>query len=311
MGHDHHGHDHGPGHHHGPSAADMKNARNRRRLFIVLVLTLGYMGAEVVGGYLTGSLALLADAGHMLSDSGALALSFFALWVAQRPPDKERTFGYHRVEILAALAHALTLFAVAGFVLWEAIERLSAPQPVEGSIMLLVAVGGLLVNLVGLYVLHGGQKDSLNVRGAWLHVMTDALGSVGVIVSAGLVWAFGFNLADPIASIVISVLVLLSAIPLLKQALAILMEGAPSHIDVTEVQAALAAVPGVQGVHDLHVWVISEGRDCLSGHVVVGENQDNQSLLKQMQGLLSERFGVQHVTLQLEDAACPPDHICS
>ncbi len=313
MSNDHsHGHDHnGDGHHHGPSPAHLKNAKNRRRLFVVLILTLGYMGAEVVGGLLTGSLALLADAGHMLSDAGALGLSFFALWVAQRPPDKERTFGYYRVEILAALAHALTLFAVAGFVVWEAIERLSDPQPVEGSVMLIVAVGGLLVNIVGLVVLHGGQKDSLNVRGAWLHVMTDALGSVGVIVSAGLVWAFQFNLADPIASIVISVLVLLSAIPLLKQALAILMEGAPSHIDVTEVQAALAAVPGVQGVHDLHVWVISEGRDCLSGHVVVGPNQDNQSLLKQMRGLLSERFGVEHVTLQLEDAACPPDHVCS
>jgi len=311
AGHHHdHGHHHGH-HHHGPSAADLKNSQNRRRLFIVLLLTLGYMVAEVIGGWLTGSLALLADAGHMLSDAGALALSFFALWVAQRPPDHDRTFGYHRVEILAALAHAVTLFAVAGFVVWEAIERLGTPFEVKGPMMLGVAVGGLVVNLVGLVVLHGGQADSLNVRGAWLHVLTDALGSVGVIVSAALVWAFDFHLADPIASVVISVLVLLSAIPLLKQALGILMESAPSHIDVAEVRAAMASVPGVEDVHDLHVWVISEGRDCLSGHVVVAEDQNAQSMLNQLRGLLSERFGVEHVTLQIEDAACPPEHICS
>lgn len=311
AGHHHdHGHHHGH-HHHGPSAADLKNSQNRRRLFIVLLLTLGYMVAEVVGGWLTGSLALLADAGHMLSDAGALALSFFALWVAQRPPDHDRTFGYHRVEILAALAHAVTLFAVAGFVVWEAIARLGTPFEVKGPMMLGVAVGGLVVNLVGLVVLHGGQADSLNVRGAWLHVLTDALGSVGVIVSAGLVWAFDFHMADPIASVVISVLVLLSAIPLLRQALGILMESAPSHIDVAEVRAAMASVPGVEDVHDLHVWVISEGRDCLSGHVVVAQDQNSQTMLNQLRGLLSERFGVEHVTLQIEDAACPPEHICS
>lgn len=306
-----HGHDHdhgGLGHAHG---ADLSNAANRRRLAIVLGLTLAYMVAEIVGGLLTGSLALLADAGHMLSDAGALALSFFALWIAQRPPDEDRTFGYHRAEILAALAHAVTLFAVAGFVVWEAIERFQSPPDVRGPLMLGVAVGGLLVNLVGLGVLHGGQSESMNVRGAWLHVLTDALGSVGVIVSAGLVWAFDLYLADPVASLLISALVALSAVPLLRGALAVLMESAPGHIDVAEVKAALAEVSGVEDVHDLHVWVISEGRDCLSGHVVAGPGRDSQALLQELQGLLHDRFGVEHVTLQIEDQACPPDRVCS
>lgn len=310
AGHAHHHHEHGHGHGHA-HAADLSNARNRRRLAIVLVTTLGYMGAEVVGGLLTGSLALLADAGHMLSDAGALALSFAALWIAQRPPDRARTFGYHRAEILAALAHALSLFVVAGFVVVEAIERFSAPPEVQGPIMLAVAVGGLLVNLVGLYVLHGGQSESLNVRGAWLHVATDALGSLGVIISAGLVWGFGLNLADPVASVVISVLVVLSAVPLLRGALQILMESAPGHIDVAEVRDALSAVAGVADVHDLHIWVISEGRDCLSGHVVADPGRDAQALLNELRGLLHDRFGVEHVTLQIEDQACPPDQICS
>lgn len=312
MGHGHHhGHDHGHGHHGHAHAADLSNAANRRRLGVVLVLTLAYMGAEVVGGLLTGSLALLADAGHMLSDAGALALSFAALWIAQRPPDRSRTFGYHRAEILAALAHALSLFVVAGFVVVEAIERLGSPPEVQGPLMLGVAVGGLVVNVVGLFVLHGGQSDSMNVRGAWLHVLTDALGSVGVIVSAGLVWAFDVHLADPIASMVISVLVVVSAVPLLRGALRILMESAPGHIDVREVEAALTAVAGVSSVHDLHVWVISEGRDCLSGHVVADPDRDAQALLSELRDLLQARFGVGHVTLQIEDHACPPDQICS
>lgn len=308
-GHDH-DHDHGHGHHHG-HAADLRSQRNRRRLGIVLLLTLGYMVAEVVGGYLSGSLALMADAGHMLSDAGALALSFFALWVARRPPDRARTFGYHRVEILAALAHALTLLLVAVFVVWEAVERFQAPPDVKGPVMLGIAVGGLAVNVVGLVVLHGGQHESLNVRGAWLHVLTDALGSVGVIVSAGLVWAFGWYLADPVASVIISALVLVSAVPLLKRALSILMEGAPHHIDVAEVQAAMAQISGVEDVHDLHVWSISEGRECLSGHVVVEQTQDQQAILHKMRHLLADRFGVEHVTLQIEHGRCPPHQVCS
>jgi cobalt-zinc-cadmium efflux system protein len=309
--HDHpHDHDHGHGHAHA-RAADLKSERNRRRLGVVLLLTLGYMGAEVVGGYLSGSLALIADAGHMLSDAGALGLSFFALWVARRPPDRARTFGYHRVEILAALGHALSLLLVAVFVVWEALERLRTPPEVQGPLMLGIAVGGLAVNVVGLVVLHGGQHESLNVRGAWLHVLTDALGSVGVIISAGLVWAFGWRLADPVASMILSALVLISAFPLLRRALGILMEGAPHHIDVAEVQAALAEVSGVAGVHDLHVWSISEGRECLSGHVVVAASEDQQAILRTLRGLLADRFGVEHVTLQIEHGPCPPHQVCS
>ena len=304
----------GAGHHHDHDhahALDLEAAANRRRLIIVLALTLLYMFAEVVGGYLTGSLALLADAGHMLSDAGSLALSFFALWLARRPPDTARTFGYSRVEILAALVHAVTLFAVAGFVVVEALERLSSPPEVTGPLMLVVAAGGLVVNLIGLAVLHGGQAGSLNIRGAWLHVLTDALGSVGVLVSAGLIWGFGFNLADPIASLLISVLVAGSAVPLFKQSVAILMEGAPRHIDVEEVKEALCEVVGVDDVHDLHVWTISQGRDCVAGHVVVDPDRDHQNILQELRHTLAERFGVDHVTLQLEDRACEPHQVCS
>jgi cobalt-zinc-cadmium efflux system protein len=284
-------HDHD--HRHGRSG-------NRRRLALALALAAGYMVAEVVGGLLTNSLALLADAGHMLSDVAALALSLFAVWIAERPPTARRTYGYYRAEILAALANGATLTAVSLFIFVEAYHRLRQPPEVMGPGMLAVAVGGLAVNLIGLWLLHGGRGESLNVHGAWLHVLTDALGSVGAIVAAALIWAFGWAWADPVASVLIGLLVIYSSWRLLAESAAVLMESAPRGIDVDEVRRAMQGVPGVLAVHDLHVWSITTGLDCLSAHVVADGSHPHAALLKALRDTLHERFGIDHLTIQVE-----------
>lgn len=284
---------HGHGHQHG-------RAGSRRRLALTLVLAAGYMVAEVVGGLLTNSLALLADAGHMLSDVAALALSLFALWIAERPPTPRRTYGYYRAEILAALANGATLVAISVYIFVEAYHRLWQPPEVQGPGMLAVAVGGLGVNLIGLWLLHGGRRESLNLRGAWLHVLTDALGSVGAIAAAGLIWAFRWAWADPVASLLIGLLVVYSSWRLLAESVAVLMESAPKGIDVDEVQRTMKDVPGVLAVHDLHVWTISSGLDCLSAHAVAAEGVSHAALLKSLRQTLHERFGLDHLTIQIE-----------
>jgi len=286
-------------HHHGHSAG------NRRRLALTLVLAAVYMLAEAVGGWLTGSLALLADAGHMLSDAAALGLSLFAIWIAQRPPTPRRTWGYHRTEILAALANGATLLAISVWVVVEAVERFRNPPEVDAPVMMAIAFGGLAVNLIGLAVLSGGRNDSLNVRGAWLHVLTDALGSVQAIVAGALIWAYGWNWADPLASILISLLVVWSAWHLLKETVGVLMEGTPAHIDLDEVRTALAGLPGVCSVHDLHVWTITSGMEALSAHLVVVEETSTTTLLRQVQSSLHDRFGIHHATVQIEPEPCP------
>jgi cobalt-zinc-cadmium efflux system protein len=284
-------HDHD--HRHGRSG-------NRRRLALTLALAAGYTVVEVVGGLLTNSLALLADAGHMFSDVAALALSLFAAWVAERPPTPRRTYGYYRAEILAALANGATLIAVSLFVFVEAYHRLRHPPEVIGPGMLAVAVGGLAVNLIGLRLLHGGRDESLNVHGAWLHVLTDALGSVGAIAAAGLIWAFGWAWADPVASVLIGLLVIYSSWRLLAESASVLMESAPRGIDVDEVHRAMKEVPGVLAVHDLHVWSITTGLDCLSAHVVADGSHAHTALLKTLRETLHERFGLDHLTIQIE-----------
>ena len=239
MAHDHHrSHDHEPGAH---------RSRSRRRLAVVLGLVVAYMVAEVVGGLLTNSLALLADAGHMLSDAASLALALFAMWIAQRPPTPQHTYGYYRTEILAALANGATLVAVAIYIFIEAYGRIGEPPDVQGGLMMSIATGGLVVNLAGLWILNAGKGESLNVRGAWLHVLTDALGSVGAVTAGGLIWAFGWYWADPVASVIIGLLVLYSSWSLLKETVAVLMEGAPGHVDVDEVRSGIRSVPGVTG----------------------------------------------------------------
>ncbi len=275
-------------------------AGNQVRLAITLGLAGVYMVAEIIGGLLTGSLALLADAGHMLSDVFALSMSLVAIRIAQRPPTPKRTYGYYRSEILAALGHGVLLVCVSIYIFAEAIERFGAPQPVLGGPMLLIALGGLLVNLAGLTILNAGKKDNLNVRGAWLHVLSDALGSVGAIVAGAAIWSFGWTWADAVASLLIGGLVVYSSWSLLREALAVLMEGAPPHLDVEEIERAITELSGAVSVHDLHVWTITSGMVSLSGHVVAEDGHSQERLLQQTCDLLDRRFGIHHATIQIE-----------
>lgn len=256
------------------------------------------MLAEAVGGWLTGSLALLADAGHMLSDVASLALALFALRVAERPATESHTYGFHRVEILAALVNGATLLALSVLIALEAVERFRQPPEIDAPWMMAIAAGGLVVNGIGLFVLHGGRDASLNLRGAWLHVMMDTLGSVQALAAGGLILWLDWRWADPVASLLIAVLVVISALSLLRDTVAVLMERAPSHIDVEEVRASLLAESEVEGVHDLHVWTITSGFVALSAHVVAPEPP--ASLLGRLQDLLQQRFGIGHATLQIE-----------
>ena len=284
------------GHHDHPHHA----AGNTRRLWIALLLAATYMVAEAVGGWLTGSLALLADAGHMLSDVFALSLSLLALHIAQRPATPSRTYGYRRTEILAALAHGVLLLGVALFIWVEAFERLGEPREILGGPMLAIAAGGLAVNLAGLAILSEGRHENLNVRGAWLHVLSDALGSLGAITAAALIWQFGWSWADTAASVLIGGLVIHSSWALLRETVDVLMEAAPSHIDVEQVRGAIAELPGVRDVHDLHVWTITSGMVSLSGHVVAKDGADSGALLQEICDHLHRRFGIDHPTIQIE-----------
>jgi len=289
-------------HHHGHDHARAGND-NARRLALTLALQAAYLVAEVVGGWMANSLALLADAGHMLSDVAALALSLFAVWIAQKPATDHRTFGYYRTEILAALANAAALIAISIYIFYEAVQRLRAPEPVVGALVVWIAIGGLLVNGIGAALLHRGREHSLNIRGAWLHLMTDAAGNVGVIAGGLLIWLWGFAWADPVVSILIGVLVIWSSWGLLKDSVGVLLEGTPSHIDVGAVRAAVMEVDGVEEVHDLHVWTIASGLEALSCHVVVGgrdERRASGEILADVHKLLHERFGLHHLTVQIE-----------
>ena len=290
--------------HHGAHRAD-----DGHRLAWVLALTVSYMIAEVIGGWLTNSLALLADAGHMLSDAAALALSLFALWVARRPAPKGQTFGYYRAEILAALANGTVLLVIALFVFLEALERLRDPQSVEAPLMVAIACGGLAMNLIGLRILGGAKSGGLNLRGAWLHVLSDALGSIGAVLAGLLIWLRGWHWADPVASLVIALFVVHSAWSLLRETVAVLMESAPGHINVDAVRDAMAGLPTVLEVHDLHIWTITSGMESLSAHVVARPDGGRDTLLAELRGMLSGRFGIDHVTIQVEtatDEECAP-----
>src|SRR5262245_55007978 len=277
-------------------------AHDRRRLAFVLALSALYLVAELLGGLATGSLALLADAGHMLADVGALALALFAFWLADRPATAARTFGWRRFEILAALANGLVLGLVAIGVGLEAFERLSAPRPVLGLPAFAIASGGLAVNLLGMLLLRHGRERSLNLRGAWLHLLGDALGSVAAMAAGLAIWAFDWRAADPLASLAIAGLVLRSAWSLLRETVDVLLEAAPAHLDVDELRAALVVVPGVASVHDLHVWTITSGMVSLSCHVHCTAEADGHAVLVRLQELLRLRFDVHHATLQIEPA---------
>jgi len=283
-------------HAHRPTAA----ARSRPRLLTTLGLTAAFLVVEVLGALFTGSLALLADAGHMLTDVGGLALALFAIWIASRPPTPAKTYGYYRAEILAALVNALVLLVVAGAVLVEAYRRLRAPPDVLGGPMLAVAVVGLAANLGCAWLLHADAATSLNVRGAYLHVLSDALASVGVVAAALVVVATGWTLADPLASVAIALIIAPRTWGLLKQAVNVLLEGTPTHLDLAEIEAAIVRVPGVRRVHDLHVWTLTSGREAMSAHVIVTDVGQSDRLLRQLHEVLHARFGIDHTTIQLE-----------
>lgn len=267
-------------------------------------LALLYMVAEIAGGLAANSLALLADAGHMLTDVAALGLSLFAIWISRRPATVRRTYGYHRVEILAALANGATLIVISVLIVAEAYRRWAQPPEVRGGLMLAVAGGGLLVNLISLAVLHGDRNESLNIRGAWLHVLTDTLGSVQAIVAAALIGTLGWYWADPVASVLIGGLVVASAWGLVRESLDVLMEAVPRGLELEQVEAAIKNVNGVSAVHDLHIWTITSGFVALSVHVTVVPECDD-GVLWRIRSTLGERFGITHSTIQVEHPSSP------
>jgi cobalt-zinc-cadmium efflux system protein len=274
--------------------------RSRGALIGALAITGGFLLVEAAGAALTGSLALAADAGHMLTDVGGLGLALFATWIATRPPTPAKTYGYYRVEILAATVNALLLLAVAGLILVEAYQRLRTPREVLGAPMLAIAVAGLAANLVALWLLRRDARGSLNVRAAYLEVLGDALSSVGVIVAALVVMSTGVTLVDPLVSALIALFIVPRTWRLLMQAVNVLLEGTPAHLDLGEIESAMVQVRGVRRVHDLHVWTLTSGREAMSAHVVVDDVRESERLLEALHAVLHARFGIDHTTIQLD-----------
>jgi cobalt-zinc-cadmium efflux system protein len=285
----------------GAPSADSRRGEDRRALRRALVITGSFLAIEVAGGLASGSLALLADAGHLATDLASLALALFALHLSERGPTAQKTFGYRRTEILAALANGTALGAVAVFIAIEAVGRFGNPPPVKTGLMLAVAVAGLGANLVAAAALYQGREHSLNLRAAFQHVASDALGSVGAIVAGLAIALFGWTLADPIVALVIAGLILVSAARLVRESVDVLMEATPSHVDVVELERAICAVPGVLSVHDLHVWTLTSGYHAMSAHVDVRAGVDAHGVLHPLSDLALRRFAIEHTTFQLEE----------
>lgn len=283
-------------HHHSASSG------NSRGLTGALLITALILLLEFFGGLLTNSLALLSDAGHMLSDTASLALSLLALRFATKPPSPSKTYGFYRFEILAALFNGLTLFIISGLITWEAWQRFWSPPVVNSVTMMWIALIGLLANLASAWMLHrhGDVTDNVNLKSAYLHVLGDALGSVGAITAGAVMYLFDWYLADPIISVFVALLILKSAWGILDESLHILMEGTPPAINTDEIKAVLVSIPGVQNVHDLHVWTITSGLDSLSCHLVIDSNSNNQTILKEAIARIAQQFKIQHATIQIE-----------
>jgi cobalt-zinc-cadmium efflux system protein len=299
----------GAGHDHGrpPAGAGVTGtaaAGHRVRLRIALGITLTMTAVQVAGGLLADSLALLADAGHMATDALGLGMALLAIHFANRPPSERRTYGFARAEILAALANCVLLFGVGGYVLYEAVQRFLTPTATEGGLTLLFGVAGLVANSVSLALLLRGQKESLNVRGAFLEVLADTLGSLAVIVSAVVVLLTGWQAADPAASLLIGLMIVPRTVRLAREALEVLLEAAPRNVDMAQVRAHILGVRGVEDLHDLHVWTITSGMPVLSAHVVVSREvldaMGHERVLHELQDCLGEHFDVEHCTFQLE-----------
>lgn len=264
------------------------------------MLTLGYMLVEALGGWLTNSLALIADAGHMLTDVAAMALTLASFWFASRPATARKTFGFYRLEILAAFANGIVLVLLSLWVIYEAIERWKAPPQVSGSELALIAAGGLIINIIAAYLLHADHKHDLNMRGAFLHVVGDLLGSAAAIVAGVLILAFGWLWADVVCSIAISLIIIYGAWRLVSESVNVLLEGTPRHIDLAAVESMILETEGVAGVHDLHVWTISSGIDALSVHITHPDDIGHSDLLAAVRDRLHDRFGIDHLTIQME-----------
>ncbi|CAM3109206.1 cation diffusion facilitator family transporter [Paenibacillus sediminis] len=303
--HSHDGHSHGHHHTHGHHHHHEVTEGNRKGLTTALIITAGIMILEFLGGLFTGSLALLSDSGHMLSDTGAIVLSLIALRFAMKPASPQKTFGFYRFEILAALFNGVTLFVVAAFIIREAYYRFLNPPVVASGTMMLIAIVGLLANMLSAWSLirKSDIKNNANLRSTYLHIIGDALGSVGAIIAALLMHWFGWYIADPIISVIVALLILKGAWSVITHAVHILMEGVPSRIDQSEVKATLEAIEGVLEVHDLHIWTITSGLDSLSCHLIVEDHQDGQNILQQAIRRIEEKFHIEHTTIQIETSS--------
>lgn len=299
------------GHYHVEDEAGDHRRVDDRRLLWALVITVALLAAEIVGGILSGSLALLADAGHMGSDAAALGLSLFAIWFVLRPATAEKTFGFYRVEILAALANGATLMLVAGLILAEAYARLMQPPLVRGGLMLAFAGAGLLANIATALILSRTRRTDLNMRGAFLHVLGDLLGSIATVAASVIVIFTGWTPIDPIISALIAVLIVLGAWRLMRDSLNVLLEGTPRGMRSDDVTRAIRAVAGVSDLHDLHVWSITSDFPVLTSHIVLAEGAEPATVLRALQMTLVERFGISHSTLQLESRTLHETWVCS
>lgn len=279
------------------------------RLSLALVLTFVYMFAEAIGGWLTNSLALIADAGHMLTDVAALGLTLSAIWFGSRPATAKKTFGYYRLEILAAFVNGIALVLLSIWVIYEAVERWQSPPAINGTGLAIIAGGGLIVNIVAAKLLHSGHNHDLNMRGAWLHVMGDLLGSVTAIVAGLLILAFGWLWADPICSVLISLIIIFGSWRLIMESVNVLLEGTPAHIDLSAVEETILRTDGVENVHDLHVWTISSGIEALSVHICHADSVAHSELLTRVRERLHQQFGIDHLTIQMESTGLETEAI--
>ncbi len=294
--HAHHHHNHAHLHSH-----EHARGNSQRLLSTVLALNFVYMLAEAIGGWWANSLALMSDAGHMFADVAALALSLFAVRFAARPATPSKTYGYYRMEILAALINGVTLIGLALLICYEAYHRLRQAENIDAKTLMIISVGGLLVNLISARVLHGAHEHDLNLRGAFLHVLGDLFGSVAAIGAGALIWWRGWLWADPLFSVIICVLIVYSSWRLVSESVNILLEGAPAHINAAAVEAAMRAVVGVRAIHDLHIWTITSNRYAVTAHVIIDEASDSYQILRELRELLASRFDLTHSTLQIED----------
>ncbi|GAA0201879.1 CDF family zinc transporter ZitB [Kangiella japonica] len=277
---------------------------SRKQMLWAVLLTGSFMLIEVAGGLISGSLALLADAGHMLTDTAALLLAFYAIILSSKPADNKRTFGYGRLQVLAAYTNGILLIILTGWILWESIQRFYQPNPIQSITMLVVAILGLLVNLIVFKILHSASTSNINVRSALLHVIGDLLGSVGAIIAALIIWQWGILWVDPLLSVIVSMLILRSAFHIIKDSSHILLEGKPLEMDSDQIRQDLMALQGVEDIHHIHLWSISEQEPLMTFHAVVGDAYDKDLMIDKMLDLLQKKHGVTHATIQAESENC-------